>query len=169
MNQRTPVTDLAFIGKKEIEKEKENQQFYDFLLFHDFEELESKVHALYLSVEAAVDCTACGNCCQSLMINVTSEEVDILAEAMQTTPSAIKEKYIEESQQGQLIMNTIPCHFLSGRKCSIYEHRFRECRDFPHLHKPGFLQRLPGTLMHYGRCPIIYNVVELLKEEYSYL
>src|SRR6185369_3836565 len=102
------------------------------------------------------------------MINVTPGEVDVLAEAMQMSPAAIKEKYIEESQQGKLIMNAIPCNFLSGKKCSVYEHRFRECRDFPHLHKPGFLQRLPGTLMHYGRCPIIYNVIEALKENTTY-
>lgn len=167
LNQKVPVTDLALIEQKGIEKEEENQRFYVFLLSHNFEELDSKVHTLNVSIEAAIDCTTCGNCCRSLMINVTPEEVNILAEAMQVSSAMIKEKYIEESQQGKFIMNTIPCNFLSDKKCTVYEHRFRECRDFPHLHKSGFLQRLPGTLMHYGRCPIIYNVVEALKEEYS--
>jgi Fe-S-cluster containining protein len=102
------------------------------------------------------------------MINVKPEEVDTLAIVMNSTSAQVKEKYIEESMQGQLIMNTIPCHFLVEKKCSIYEHRFTECRDFPHLHKPGFIQRFSGTIMHYGSCPIIYNVIELLKHNMNF-
>jgi Fe-S-cluster containining protein len=82
------------------------------------------------------------------MINITAEESESLAELFQTDIVTIKEKYIEESQQGQMIMNTIPCHFLQGTTCSIYEHRFTECRQFPHLHKPDFTGRLFGTLMY---------------------
>jgi Fe-S-cluster containining protein len=81
----------------------------------------------------------------------------------------VKEKYIEESQQGNCFINTIPCHFLADNKCTIYENRFTECRDFPHLHKPGFKARLAGTLMHYGRCPIIYNVIEEMKVKTGFL
>ena len=76
----------------------------------------------------------------------------------------MKKKDIEESAEGQLIMNTIPCHFLSGSSCNIYEDRFTECREFPHLHKPHFTSRLFGTMIYYGMCPIIFNVVEQLKD-----
>ncbi|MBL0359102.1 MAG: YkgJ family cysteine cluster protein [Chitinophagaceae bacterium] len=97
------------------------------------------------------------------MINITSREATKLAEHLNIEMGELKEKYIEESQGGQLIINTIPCHFLSDRKCSIYEHRFYECREFPHLHKNDFSSRLFGLLIHYANCPIIFNVVEALK------
>jgi Fe-S-cluster containining protein len=112
-----------------------------------------------------VDCTKCGACCKSLMINVTAEEIEAVSLHLHISATGFKEKYIEESLQGQMIMNTIPCHFLSGTMCTIYEKRFNECREFPHLHKNNFKDRLFGTFMHYTMCPIIYNVVEELKVE----
>jgi Fe-S-cluster containining protein len=103
------------------------------------------------------------------MINVTEAESDLVSKKLNMTSLAFKEKYIEESLGGQMIMNTIPCHFLKEKKCSIYNDRFAECRDFPHLHKTNFNGRLFGTLMHYSICPIIFNVVEQLKIETGFL
>ena len=97
------------------------------------------------------------------MINVTKEEAAHAASGVGISTEVFKEKYIEESTGGQWIMNTIPCHFLTDNKCSIYENRFAECRAFPHLNKPNFADRLFGTLMHYSICPIVFNVVEQLK------
>ena len=97
------------------------------------------------------------------MIDITQEEAKSLALRLQINEAEVREKYFEESQEGQLIMNTIPCAFLGGTRCNIYEDRFTECRDFPHLHKTGFTSRLFGTLMNYAICPIIFNVVESLK------
>ena len=125
-------------------------------------------HKLNDEVSAAIDCTACGNCCKTLVINVGKEEIAPLAKYLNKPNEAVKEQYIEESQQGNFFINTIPCHFLADKKCTIYEHRFRECRDFPHLHKPGFKARLAGTLNYYGMCPIIYNVIEEMKIELGF-
>jgi len=97
------------------------------------------------------------------MINVTPPEAENVANHLDLALNIFKEKYIEESQQGQMIMNTIPCHFLAGSMCTIYENRFTECREFPHLHRDNFQGRLFGTLMHYSMCPIIFNVIEELK------
>ena len=97
------------------------------------------------------------------MVNITQPETENLATFLQMDITDLKTKYIETSLQGDMILNRIPCHFLSGTSCSIYEHRFTECREFPRLHYPNFTDRLFSTFMHYGRCPIIYNVVEELK------
>ncbi len=161
-------TDLVIIATASLEKEEENDYFLRSLKSLDNRELDVIVHGLNARVSAGIDCTACGNCCKSLVINVAQNEIEPLATHLQLSIEATKEKYIEESQQGNCFINTIPCHFLSDNKCTIYEHRFAECRDFPHLHKPGFKARLAGTLMHYGRCPIIYNVIEELKIELGF-
>ncbi len=60
-------------------------------------------------------------------------------------------------------MNAIPCHFLNGKACTVYEIRPDECRNFPQLDRVGFTTRMFGTFSHYGMCPIIFNVVEQLK------
>lgn len=116
-------------------------------------------------VEPLIDCTQCGACCRGLMINVTQNESDLVAVHLNMSSVDFEERHIEKSQGGQMIMNSIPCHFLSDNKCTIYENRFNECREFPHLHKPHFVNRLFGTLVHYSICPIIFNVVEQLKIE----
>lgn len=162
-------TDLDYISAASIAKEEENHHFLVSLKNSDSAALDTMVHDIYETVNAGIDCTVCGNCCKSLVINVAADEIAPLAGHLQLSLTETKEKYIEESLQGNTFINTIPCHFLADNKCAIYEHRFTECRDFPHLHKPGFKARLLGTLGHYGRCPIIYNVIEEMKVKTGFM
>jgi Fe-S-cluster containining protein len=157
------TTDLSFIAAESEKRQDENDHFLRFIQKQDGVELDEAVHRINEQVSAAIDCTECGNCCSSLMINVKAEEVGPLAEHLEQQESKVLEMYVEESLAGNLFINAIPCHFLKEKKCTVYTHRFTECRDFPHLHKDGFKERLLGTLLHYGRCPIIYNVVEQVK------
>jgi len=147
----------------------ENFYFKEFLDSYDSEYVDSLVHVLNDAIAPQIDCTACGNCCKTLMINVTQPEVEQLSDKLGLPIDDIKEKYVETSLMGDMIINSIPCHFLSGKMCSIYEHRFAECRDFPGLHRNNFTNRLFATFMHYGRCPIIYNVTEQLKMDMGFI
>jgi uncharacterized protein len=162
-------TNLDVLAKVEQEKERENLAFRDFLKQYDEAELDNLVNEINEEITPLIDCTACGNCCNSLMINVEPAEAEAVSKHLQISITAFKEAYIETSTQGQMVINTIPCHFLKEKKCTIYNARFEECRAFPHLHKPQFKQRIFGTLMHYGRCPIIFNVVERLKQATAFL
>jgi hypothetical protein len=155
---------LDIIEKEGAEKEAENYQFRQFLKAQNTAEIDAVVHRLDAEITPQINCTECGNCCQSLMINVTAEENARVAAHLNMPVAAFKEQYIETSLQGDMIVNTIPCHFLQNRCCTVYEHRFTECRTFPGLHLPDFTGRLFSTFMHYGRCPIIYNVTEQLKQ-----
>lgn len=159
------VTNLSEIKDLAEQREQENDNFRTFLKQRNSKKVDITVHKLNDIITPQIDCTACGNCCKSLMINVTAEEADNLAAHLQTTVTDLKQKYLEESTEGQMVVNQIPCHFLSGTRCSIYEHRFEGCREFPHLDKDNFTNRLFGTMMYYSVCPIIFNVVESLKEE----
>lgn len=155
---------LADIRAAAQEKEAENQSFRTFLQSMDSDDVDVLVQELDSIITPQIDCTACGNCCRSLMINVIPEEITRLAGHLNQTEAAIKEQYIETgSNESLMIINTIPCHFLKNNCCTIYEHRFAECREFPGLHNPKFTKRLFATLSHYGRCPIIYNVIEEMK------
>lgn len=163
------LTDLEAIADLAAEKEEENHHFLLSLKREDGATLDEKAFRLNREVSAAIDCTACGNCCRTLVVNITPEEITGLSVFLERPEAEVRETYIEESLSGNCYINTIPCHFLDDQKCSIYPQRFTECRDFPHLHKPGFRERALGTLGHYGRCPIIFNVVERLKQELGFL
>jgi len=152
-----------------LQKEQENDHFMLSLKEYDGVQLDAMVHEINDKVSAAIDCTLCGNCCKTLVVSVSPEELQGLSQFLQLTEEATKEQYIEESAAGRYFISKMPCHFLADKKCTIYEQRFTDCREFPHLHKPGFRERFSGTLMHYGSCPIIYNVIEELKERLGFV
>ena len=162
------ISDLSKIKQIADEKQAENDLFRYFLKQQNDDVIDSMVQTLTETITPQIDCTQCGNCCKSLMINITKEETIQLSSHLQISETQLIDQYIEQSEQGQMIINTIPCHFLKGTTCSIYEQRFTECREFPHLHKPHFTGRLFGTMQYYEICPIIFNVVEKLKEALHY-
>ena len=161
-------TDLNVISRLAAAREEENDHFRDFLEARDPTITDTIVFSLQETVSRKIDCKQCGNCCKSLMIVVTEEELLRVAAVTNTTAEEFKSNYLAEGLSGKMIMNTMPCHFLSDRQCTIYTERFAGCREFPALHMPGFTDRFFTVQMHYNRCPIIFNVVELLKKELSF-
>ncbi|MFN8252587.1 MAG: YkgJ family cysteine cluster protein [Ferruginibacter sp.] len=159
------ITTLEQIAAAAGTNEPENDRFAGFLRTQDGAAIDTMVSALNEKIEPAIDCTSCGNCCKTLMINVSEEEAAGLSQYLQQPLDTVKEQYLEKGMFNQYVISQMPCHFLEGTRCSIYTQRFSGCREFPALHIPGFTQRLFTVFMHYGRCPIIYNVVEALKIE----
>ncbi|MFC4232086.1 YkgJ family cysteine cluster protein [Parasediminibacterium paludis] len=162
-------TNLSTIAVLAVEKQSENEAFGSFLqsVAHP-EQIDTLVYSLNNTISSKVDCTTCGNCCKTLMINVTEEEADNLATHLQQTRAQFDSTCLEKGGS-MMVINTMPCHFLSNQKCTVYDYRFAGCREFPALHLPNFTKRIFTTFMHYNRCPIIYNVVEQLKIEIGFI
>ncbi len=168
METGVPEINLANIGVLAAEREEENEAFRSFLEGRDPVMIDEQVAALNLLMAAQIDCTACGNCCRKLMISVSPVEEPFFAKHFKVTPDEARVKYLSTGLSGTHIMASMPCVFLNNNRCSIYESRFTDCREFPHLHQPGFTRRLWSTLTHYAMCPIIFNVVERLKTEVGF-
>lgn len=154
----------AFSAKKL----KENDRFREFVKERNNDQIDRMVSRLNETISPQIDCTSCGNCCKSLMILISDAEAGILSQHLHQSREAFDEQYLEKGSNGMMLMNRMPCHFLSENKCTVYEHRFGGCKEFPALHLPEFKNRLFTTFMHYERCPIIFNVVEQLKDEMSF-
>lgn len=135
---------------------------------HDSEQIDRMVNVLNDRISPRVSCTDCGNCCKSLMVLISDAEADHLSNHLQQSRESFDAQYLEKGSNGLMIMNRMPCPFLSDHKCTVYEHRFEGCKEFPALHLPEFKRRLFTTFMHYERCPIIFNVVEQLKDEMAF-
>lgn len=99
------------------------------------------------------------------MVNINNQEADNLSAHLGQSRAEFDEKYLEKGESGRMVLNAIPCHFLVGNSCSVYEHRFEGCKEFPAFHVKEFNKRLFTTYMHYDRCPIIFNVLETLKKD----
>ena len=157
------ISDLEQIQCDAERKEEENELFVSFLKQHSAIYIDDLVKELNHEVTPQIDCTKCGNCCKTLMIQVEKIEIEKVSRTLNLTHKQFEDKYIESGSGDQQLMNMIPCAFLSGSKCSIYNERFSSCREFPALEIPLFTKRLFTVFMHYGRCPIIFNVIEGLK------
>lgn len=160
---------LDYIKAKAELLQNENDAFVHFLKKQDEHVIDEKVFALNEQITPQIDCTACGNCCKTLLINVEEEEARAASKFLNISQEDFTNKYIEVGSNGMQLISQVPCHFLNETVCSIYEHRFSGCREFPALHLSKFTQRLFTTFMHYDRCPIIFNVVEALKKESNFV
>jgi len=141
-----------------------NDRFSDYLKNANLPHLDQTVQDLNQEISEIIDCTQCGNCCKTLMIVVKEEEADQVSKAVNLDRKAFDKQYLEKGMYGLMLMNQMPCHFLENNSCTIYQDRFEGCREFPALHLPDFKKRLFTHFMHYGRCPIIFNVIENLKD-----
>jgi uncharacterized protein len=162
-------TDLAVIAALAEEREEENYRFRLFLKKEQGNEVDAAVHALNDAIAPQIDCTQCGNCCKTLLISISPAERPFFAKHFQLPPAEAEAQYLTESLGGATIMSQIPCVFLCGNKCTVYENRFADCRNFPNLHQPGFVQRMFSMSMLYGTCPIVFNVMEALKREVGFV
>ncbi|NDA64247.1 MAG: YkgJ family cysteine cluster protein, partial [Chitinophagia bacterium] len=153
------------IAALSIDREEENDQFLYYLQALPADEVDKKVFEINNFITPKIDCQQCGNCCKTLMIQVTATEANRVAALLQEDTDEFTNAYLEKGIGQQMILNSMPCRFLHNLSCTIYEHRFGGCREFPALHLPGFTDRFFTVLMHYGRCPIVFNTIEALKME----
>ncbi len=132
---------------------------YDF----NDERLMSVVRRLADEITPQIDCTQCANCCRTLALRLELGDLARLAQGLRMSVAEVQKTYLRPSEQGGWELPA-PCPLLEGNLCRVYEHRPRECRDYPHLHadfREHSISRIEGASV----CPIVFNVVEQMKRE----
>ena len=162
------------IEKLANEKEQENIAFRIFLKSYDGlsdAELDKLVFKITDKVSADIDCTSCGQCCRQLQPLLTPQDEQRLAARLAMTTEQLEQKYLEyEDSEGEAgwQIKKVPCPFLKSNKCSVYDDRPQNCRDYPYLHKPDFSYRTLAMLGRAFTCPIVFYVLEELKRELNF-
>jgi len=156
-------TDLLKIKQFAAKRENENFRFRVFLKGKDGDKIDEIVHQLHKEITPQIDCTLCGNCCNCMKPEVYEEDINRLS----LLKNISSEKYLAdycEKNDGDIYLKNIPCRYLDGKKCSIYESRPTQCRKFPYTDEDEFISRLYGMISYYEICPIVFNLMERLKE-----
>ncbi|MES1220206.1 MAG: YkgJ family cysteine cluster protein, partial [Bacteroidota bacterium] len=96
-------TDLEVIELFASQKENENDRFKDFLQSQDEAGIDEMVHELNEDVSSEIDCTQCGNCCRTLMINVTDNEASEVSSYLKISKTDFTNTYIEKSTNGIML------------------------------------------------------------------
>jgi Fe-S-cluster containining protein len=161
------------LKKKAKEKEDENWRFRTFLKWDcelSDKNLDQQVFEITDSVWSKIDCTACGQCCEELKPAFSKKEQQHLAKLLGLNIEQFREKYLQYDSEDEPAWRTrqTPCPFLDGKKCSIYEERPEECRDYPYLYKPDFSSRMISMIERTFTCPIVYSVMEELKNKLNF-
>ena len=160
-------TDLKKIKRLAEKHDDQNWDFRTFLKGYDApDDLDAIVHDLYRRVSAAIDCTKCANCCKTVGPVLDGQDIVKCSKRLDIPPNDFKNQYlIPDEEPGKQIFREIPCPLVENNKCSIYSHRPKDCRSYPHLHKKGFVFRLWGVVENCSICPIVYNVYEEMKSK----
>lgn len=153
---------IELLGKQ---NEEENFRFRRFLKNQDPEEVDKVVHQLHNRITNQIDCTECGNCCNSLRPGVTNQEIERLAGMDGMKPRDFEDEFVEEDSGQDKCLKDTPCKYLKDKKCTIYSQRPNACKSYPHTHKPKFTSRTFVMIQNYGICPIVFNLMEELKRE----
>jgi Fe-S-cluster containining protein len=158
-------TDLLKINHLASIRADENYRFRRFLKGKESDKIDRIVHRLHDEISGKIDCTLCGNCCNLLNPTLEKEEIEVLARLENITPESYLEKYCVEVEDSEISFAEKPCRYLESKKCSIYEHRPEQCRLFPYTREKEFIFRLFLMIENYEICPIVFNIIERLKNE----
>ncbi|HPZ88434.1 MAG TPA: YkgJ family cysteine cluster protein [Flavihumibacter sp.] len=165
MNRSEPLlTDLDSIARIAEDERQENEDFTRWLK-EAGESVDATVMRLQADIAPQISCTDCGNCCRSLIIHVEPTDIPPLAQRLDLSVDDFTARYLEKGIGNDAVISQVPCHFLAGNWCTVYEDRFSACRSFPHLDVPGFSKRAFALMQQVGRCPIVFNVIKVLKSE----
>ncbi|MDR1120500.1 MAG: YkgJ family cysteine cluster protein [Dysgonamonadaceae bacterium] len=160
-------TNLSKIKQFAAIRKNENIRFRTFLKGEDGKEIDSIVHRMHKEITAQIDCAACANCCCCLVPNLSKADLNMLSGMENISPEEFQAAYCE-TDYGDIYLKDIPCRYLDGKKCSISENRPEQCQTFPNTNKPGFISRLWSMISYYEICPIVFNLMEMLKKELKF-
>jgi uncharacterized protein len=128
--------------------------------------VDEKIHQLNNRFSRLIDCTQCANCCKQFEPGLDAHEIETLAAQKNLSSEIFRQEYVAFDGEA-LFLKTKPCMFLNDCRCSIYVHRPAACAGFPHL--DGKDMKYKRSLWsNYGVCPIVYNVIEALKQELGF-
>ena len=146
-------------------REDENYRFRAFLKEKDGKIIDRIVQRLHLEITQQIDCTLCGNCCCVLKPRLHPEDIIVLARLENMTPKSYQDNYCEKTAFDEIFLKTKPCRYLEEKRCSIFKNRPEECKSYPNTQKEKFTSRLLGMINAYEVCPIVFNLMEQLKDE----
>lgn len=158
------VIDLKIIETESKLKSKEFVSFKQVVKKIPLATFDEIAHPIVAEITSKIDCTQCGNCCRYQEPGVSEEEIEVLAKQKNISTENFKERFVATDKENISFLCVHPCTFLDGNKCSIYNMRPGSCEDFPGLHRPRLKWRMKQVEENYGICPIVFNVVERLKE-----
>ena len=148
------------------QQQKQTRQFLKKLRKKPPKDLDQRFQQAHDQAFEQVDCLSCANCCKTMSPRVSHRDIRRIAKVLGLSERHFTERYLYRDEEGEYLMNEAPCPFLgSDNKCLIYEDRPAACANFPHTTHRKMHKHLNTAGHNYDRCPIVYTVLERLKQD----
>jgi uncharacterized protein len=157
--------DLDKFRKEATGKATENKKFLKRLSKSDPNELDEKFHTLHDDVFSETDCLQCANCCKTTSPIFYQTDIERVAKFLRLKPGDFIGRYLRIDEDNDYVLQTSPCPFLTDTNhCSVYEHRPKACREYPHTDRRKIIQIMDLTYRNTLVCPAVLQIVERLKK-----
>jgi len=162
------IQDLVQIRQLGEKKRPENERFRRHLKTHYYS--ERGLRHMAEEIEEQIDCTQCANCCRVATVRLSDRDIERLSKHLSVTRAQFLDKYTTTSDEEGLILrrtDAVGCVFLEGTTCTVYDARPDTCSRFPHLVRGNgsIASRMWQFIDRACYCPIVYNALEVFKEE----
>ena len=160
---------VAFYGKQ---KEDENYNFRTYLKIQaDPDELDQQFQELHQELFSEYDCSQCGNCCKKYHGNIPEEDIDQDASYIGMEADEFIDRYLEYNP-AECTSETkkCPCDFWDSKtgECLLGDCKPESCKKYPYTDQPDRIGSLLSIIDNASICPVVYEILERLKEEYHF-
>ena len=126
--------------------------------------LDRQFEEAHDAVFAKTDCLTCANCCKTASPMLFEKDIERLAKHLKLKPGAFIEQYLFLDTDGIYAFKQTPCPFLgSDNYCSVYEHRPKACREYPHTNMRKMHTLLTLAEKNLQICPAIAQIVQRIE------
>ena len=123
-------------------------------------------HEAHDNAFSCINCLECANCCTTTGPLLTDTDIKRVAKHLRIKEVDFVSKYVREDEDGDQVFKTMPCPFLGADNyCSIYEHRPKACKDYPHTDMVKQHQLLNLHLENESICPAVEAVLKEVGEK----
>ena len=127
--------------------------------------MDNEVHFLHEKTMSATDCLQCANCCKNLGPALYDKDIEKIAKALRIKPADVVEQYLRIDEDHDYVFKSMPCPFLMpDNYCSIYEHRPKACKEYPHTNRKKFYQIYHLTIKNASICPVTYEILKKVSD-----
>jgi uncharacterized protein len=146
-------------------KEQENRKFLSTLRKKDSRKVDDIFHSTHEAVFEVLDCLTCANCCKTTSPIFYQSDIERVARALKMKPGDFVSSYLKIDEDNDFVLKSSPCPFLGDdNRCSVYEHRPKACREYPHTNRRKMVQITELTHKNTMVCPAVFEIVERLKK-----
>jgi len=129
-------------------------------------QLDSLMQEAHDKAFSCIDCLECANCCTTTGPLLTDTDIKRVSKHLRVKDVDFVKTYVRIDADGDQVFKSMPCPFLGAANyCSIYEHRPKACRDYPHTDRVKQHQLLDLHIQNKEICPAVEQVLKEVSDK----